>query len=266
MENTIRLHNGVEMPRIGYGVYQISPSQTERCVLDALSVGYRSIDTAQCYYNEAEVGKAIRSSGIARNEVFVTTKLWGGQGYADTVRSIDQSLRHLDMDYIDLLLIHEPSGDYKEIYRAMENALHNGKLRAIGVANFLDDTFVDLVENCEIMPMVNQIETHPFRQQTEMQGLCRKCGTVLEAWSPLACGKNGIFHNRLLTSIADAHGKSVVQVVLRWLYQRDIIIIPKSTHRERMIENLSIFDFSLTDEEMSLIATLDRDKSLFNWW
>lgn len=266
MENTITLNNGVEMPRIGYGVYQISPSQTKRCVLDALSVGYRSIDTAQCYYNEAEVGSAVRSSGIARNEVFITTKLWGGQGYTDTIRSIEQSLRRLDMDYIDLLLIHEPSGDYKEIYRAMEDALTAGKLRAIGVANFIDDTFEDLLKHCKIIPAVNQIETHPFRQQDYMYRRCGECGTVLEAWSPLACGKNGIFNNPVLVSIAESHGKSVAQVVLRWLYQRNIVIIPKSTHRERMIENLSILDFSLTDGEMSLIATQDKGKSLFNWW
>ena len=266
MENRIKLNNGVEMPRIGYGVYQISPSQTERCVRDALAVGYRSIDTAQCYYNEAEVGQAVRSADIPRDEVFITTKLWGGRGYDDTVRSIGQSLHRLGMDYIDLLLIHEPSGDYNEIYRAMEDALKTGKLRAIGVANFLDDTFKDLIENCTIIPAINQIETHPFRQQTEMQRLCWECGTVLEAWSPLACGKNGIFHNPVLVSIAEGHGKSVAQVVLRWLYQRDIVIIPKSTHKERMIENLDILDFSLTDEEMSLITSLDRGKSLFNWW
>lgn len=266
MENTIKLNNGVEIPRIGYGVYQIPPSQTERCVRDALSVGYRSVDTAQCYYNESEVGEAVRSEGIPRDEVFITTKLWGGRGYADTVCSIDQSLHRLGMDYIDLLLIHEPSGDYNENYRAMEDALKTGKLRAIGVANFLDDTFKGLIENCTIIPAINQIETHPFRQQIEMQRMCRECGTVLEAWSPLACGKNGIFHNPVLVSIAEVHGKSVAQVVLRWLYQREIVIIPKSTHKERMIENLDILDFSLTDEEMSLIATLDRGKSLFNWW
>lgn len=254
------------MPRIGYGVYQISPSQTERCVRDALAVGYRSIDTAQCYYNEAEVGQAVRAAGIPRNEVFITTKLWGGSGYSDTLRSIDQSLNRLGLDYIDLLLIHEPSGDYNEIYRAMEDALKAGKLRAIGVANFLDGTFRDLIGHCRVMPAVNQIETHPFRQQTEMQRMCRECGTVMEAWSPLACGRNEIFHNSVLTSIAKAHCKSVAQVVLRWLYQRDIVIIPKSTHKERMIENLDVLDFKLSDEEMSLIATLDKGKSLFNWW
>ena len=229
-------------------------------------MGYRSIDTAQCYYNETEVGRPVRPSGVAGNEIFVTTKLWGGQGYADTVRSIDQSLRRLDMDYIDLLLIHEPSGDYKEIYRAMEDALSVGKLRSIGVANFLDGTYEDLINRCRIIPAVNQIETHPFRQQDKMQKLCREYGTNMEAWPPLACGKNGIFHNPVLTSIADAHGKRVAQVVLRRLYQRNIVIIPKSTHRERMVENLSILDFSLKDEEMSFIATLDKGKSLFNWW
>lgn len=254
------------MPRIGYGVYQIPASITERCVADALSVGYRSIDTAQCYYNETEVGNAVRKSGISRDEVFITTKLWGGSGYADTVRSIDGSLKRLNLDYIDLLLIHEPTGDYKEIYRAMEDALKAGKLRALGVANFLDGTLLDLVDNCSIIPAIDQIETHPFRQQTEMQNLCKGYGITLEAWSPLACGKNGIFSNPILTGIAKAHNKSVAQVVLRWLYQRDIVIIPKSTHKERMIENLDILDFNLSCDEMSLIATLDEGKSLFNWW
>lgn len=254
------------MPRIGFGVYQIPSSQTERCVSDALSAGYRSIDTAQCYYNETEVGNAIRKSVIPRDEIFVTTKLWGGNGYANTISSIDGSLKRLYLDYIDLLLIHEPSGDYKEIYRAMEDALKAGKLRAIGLANFLDDTLIDLVEHCYIMPAVNQIETHPFRQQMEMQSLCDRYGITLEAWSPLACGKKDIFHNPILTSIAQAHNKTIAQVVLRWLYQRNIVIIPKSTHMERMVENLAIEDFSLTDEEMSLIATLDEGKSLFNWW
>lgn len=266
MENTIKLNNGIEMPRIGYGVYQIPSSITERCVMDALSVGYRAIDTAQCYYNETEVGNAVRKSGIPRDEVFITTKLWGGSGYSDTLRSIDGSLRRLGMDYIDLLLIHEPSGDYNEIYRAMEDSMKAGKLRAIGVANFLDGTFMDLLANSTITPAVDQIETHPFRQQSDMQELCRKHGVALEAWSPLACGKNGIFHNPVLTTIAEKHNKSVAQVVLRWLFQRDIVIIPKSTHRERMVENLDILDFSLTPEEMATIKTLDKGKSLFNWW
>lgn len=266
MKDIIKLNSGIEMPRIGFGVYQIPSSQTERCVIDALSVGYRSIDTAQCYYNETEVGNAIRKSAIPRDEIFVTTKLWGGNGYADTCQSIDGSLKRLDLDYIDLLLIHEPTGDYKEIYRAMEDALTAGKLRGIGLANFLDGTLVDLVENSTVIPSVNQIETHPFRQQTEMQSLCDRYGITLEAWSPLACGKKEIFHNPVLASIAHAHGKTVAQVVLRWLYQRNIVIIPKSTHRERMVENFDIEDFSLTEEEMSLIATLDEGKSLFDWW
>ena len=254
MIETVKLNNGVEMPRIGYGVYQIPPRETERCVSEAIEVGYRHIDTAQCYYNEAEVGRAIRKSGIPREEFFVTTKLWGGSGYADTVKSIQGSLNRLDIGYIDLLLIHEPIGDYKEIWRAMEEAVKAGKIRAIGVANFYDDTLVDLMEHCRMVPAVDQIETHPFRQQIEMQKMCERYGIVLEAWSPLACGKNNIFTNAVLASIAGTHNKSVAQIVLRWLYQRGIVIIPKSTHKERMIENLDILDFSLTESEMAEIT------------
>lgn len=265
-ENSVTLNNGVKMPRIGYGVYLIPSGITERCVLDALNVGYRSIDTAQCYYNEHEVGTAVRKSGIPRHEIFVTTKLWGGSGYKDTVASINSSLNKLGLDYIDLLLIHEPTGDIPEIYRAMEDAYQAGKLRAIGVANFLDDAYLQLVKQVKVVPALNQVETHVFRQQASLRNLMEQYGTRHEAWSPLAAGRNGIFTNPVLTEIAHTRNKSVAQVALRFLYQQGIIVIPKSTHIERMRENKEIEDFALGEEEMQRIETLDKNKSLFNWW
>lgn len=265
MENII-LNNGVTMPRIGYGVYQIPSVMTEKCMTDALSVGYRSIDTAQCYGNEKQVGKAVRKSGLARDEVFITTKLWGGRGYKDTVGSIDSSLKSLGLDYIDLLLIHEPTGDYLEIYRAMEDAYKAGKLHAIGVANFLEDNFKRLLDNCTVVPAVNQVETHIFRQQKGLRKLLDEKGTTHESWSPLACGRNGFFRNPVLLQIADKYGKTAAQVGLRFLYQQDIVIIPKSTHIERMKENIDILDFSLTEVEMNELRALDLSKSLFGWW
>ena len=266
MENTIILNNGVQMPKIGYRVYQIPSVVTEKCVMDALSVGYRLIDTAQCYGNEKQVGNAIKKSGFARNEVFITTKLWGGRGYRDTISSIDSSLKMLDMDYIDLLLIHEPTGDYLEIYRAMEDAYKAGKLRSIGVANFLEDNFRRLTENCTVIPAVNQVETHIFRQQKSLRKLLDEKGTVHESWSPLACGRNGFFYNPILAEIGAKYDKTIAQVGLRFLYQQDIIIIPKSTHIERMRENLDLLDFELTEEEMNTLYALDLGKSLFSWW
>lgn len=266
MENTVTLNNGVEMPRIGYGVYQIPSVMTEKCVTDALNVGYRSVDTAQCYGNERQVGSAVKKSGLARDEIFITTKLWGGRGYRDTVSSIDSSLKELRLDYIDLLLIHEPTGDYLEIYRAMEDAYKNGKLRAIGVANFLEDNFRRLCANCTIIPAVNQVETHIFRQQKDLRNLLDHAGTVHESWSPLACGRNDFFRNPVLLRLAEEYGKTTAQVGLRFLYQQDIVIIPKSTHIERMKENLDILDFSLTDSEINELKALDLGKSLFGWW
>ena len=266
MENTVILKNGVHMPMIGYGVYQIPSIETERCVTDALNVGYRSIDTAQCYGNEKQVGKAVRRSGLARDEVFITTKLWGGRGYADTVRSIDSSLKALDLDYIDLLLIHEPTGNYLEIYRAMEDAYKAGKLRSIGVANFLEDNFRRLTENCTIIPAVDQVETHVFRQQKSLRKLLRDKGTAHQSWSPLACGRNGFFRDPELTEIGAKYGKTAAQVGLRFLFQQGIVIIPKSTHIERMKENLDILDFELTPEEMTVLQALDMNRSLFGWW
>lgn len=265
-KETILLNNAVEMPRIGYGVYLIPPRMTERCVSDAISVGYRSIDTAQCYGNEREVGTAVRKSGLSRREVFITTKLWGGSGYSDTVASIDSSLERLGMDYIDLLLMHEPTGDVPEIYRAMEDAYRAGKLRAIGVANFLEETYLHLVKHTEIIPAINQVETHVFRQQTSLREMMKPYSTQPQAWSPLAAGKNGFFTNPVLNGIAHAHDKSVSQVGLRFLYQQDIMVIPKSTHIERMRENLEITDFALSEKEMEDIKALDKGKSLFGWW
>lgn len=266
MENMITLNNGVKMPRIGYGVYQIPSVITERCVTDALNVGYTAVDTAQCYGNEKQVGKAVRKSGLARNEVFITTKLWGGRGYADTVSSIDSSLRALGLEYIDLLLIHEPTGDYLEIYRAMEDAYKSGKLRAIGVANFLEDNYKRLTENCLVIPAVNQVETHVFRQQKSLRRLLDEKGTVHQSWSPLACGRNGFFRNPVLLDIGAKYGKSAAQVGLRFLYQQDIVIIPKSTHIERMKENRDILDFELSADDMKALYALDMNRSMFGWW
>ena len=265
MEEKIVLNSGVKIPMIGYGVYQIPASITERCVNEALEAGYKLIDTAQCYGNDTEVGKAVKESCIPREELFITTKVWGTRGYNDTLRSIQQSLNKLDT-HIDLLLIHEPSGDYKEIYVALEDSISNGDVKAIGVANFFDETFIDLVNNCRIIPAVDQIETHVFRQQVQMQKMLEEYGTVLQSWSPLACARNNIFENPILKSIAATHHKTIAQIALRWLIQRGIPVIPKSTHKERMEENIAILDFKLSDDEMEKINQLDKGKSLFNWW
>ena len=262
----VTLNNGVEMPILGYGTYQIPSRITERCVADALRAGYRSIDTAQCYGNEHEVGLACKNSGIARSELFITTKLWACHGYRDTLRSIDNSLNKIGMDYIDLLLIHEPTGNVHEIYRAMETAYKDGKLRAIGISNFLEDRYLDLVNHCKVIPAVNQVETHVFRQQKTLRQLECQIGTKHESWSPIACGQNGIFQNSILLEIAENHGKSVVQIALRFLLQQGIVVIPKSTHIERMKENLGALDFDLESDEMRRIEQLEIGKSLFGWW
>lgn len=266
MNNYIVLNNDVKMPRIGYGVYQIPSSSTRQCVTDAIAAGYRSVDTAQCYGNEAAVGEAVRASGIDRKEFFITTKLWGGYAYNDTLQSIEKSLKRLDLDYIDLLLIHEPSGDFIEIYRAMEEYYKQGKLKAIGLANFLGDNFIRLVENVEIIPQINQVETHVFRQQAEFREILREYNVQIESWSPLACGKNKFFNNEVLSKIASKYNKTIAQIGLRFLYQQDIIIIPKSTHKERMIENMDILDFCLDSDDMAEIRLLDLGRSMFNWW
>lgn len=261
---TVKLNNGVEMPILGYGVYQVSPEECERCVLDAISVGYRSIDTAQAYHNEEGVGNAITKCGIPRNELFITTKIWiSNGGYEKTKASIDESLKKLQTDYVDLLLIHQPFNDYYGTYRAIEEAYKNGKLRAIGVSNFYPDRFIDLAEFNEIKPAVNQVETHVFNQQVKAQEIMESYGTQIMSWGPFAEGRNNFFTNDTLVAIAGKYGKSVAQVALRFLIQRNVVVIPKSTHKERMAENFDVFDFALSDEDMKAIAALDKGESLF---
>lgn len=260
----VKLNNGVEMPILGYGVYQVSPNECERCVSDAIGVGYRSIDTAQAYGNEAEVGRAIRKSGVPRNEMFVTTKIWiSNAGETKAAASIDESLRKLDMDYVDLLLIHQPFGDYYGTYRAMEKALRDGKARAIGVSNFYPDRLIDIAEFNEIKPAINQIETHVFNQQREAQDVMRRYGTQIMSWGPFAEGRNGMFTNDVLVETGRKYGKSAAQVALRFLIQRGIVVIPKSTHVERMRENFDIFDFELSTSDMDALAALDEKRSQF---
>lgn len=259
----IRLNNGVEMPAIGYGVYQIPQEECERCVLDAISVGYRSIDTAQAYYNEEGVGTAISKCGISRDKLFLTTKVWiSNAGERNATESIDESLRKLQTDYIDLLLIHQPFGDYYGTYRAMQEACKAGKVRAIGLSNFYDSRFVDLAENMEIKPAVVQLETHVFSQQHKMRDLIKEYGTQLIAWGPLAQGMNGFFENDILHSIGIKYGKNNAQVALKFLTDEGIAVIPKSTHKERMESNLDIYDFELTEEDRNLIRQMDGGKPL----
>lgn len=259
---TVKLANGIHMPVLGYGVFQVSPEECVRCVKEALACGYRSIDTAQAYHNEAKVGQAIKESGVARADIFLTTKIWiSNAGEAKAAASIDESLRKLQTDYLDLLLIHQPFGDYYGTWRAMEAAYKAGKARAIGVSNFYPDRLIDIAHFNEIKPMVNQVETHVFNQQTAAQKTMKKLECALMSWAPLAEGRNGLFTNGTLTAIGAKYGKTPAQAALRWLTQRNIIVIPKTTHKERMIENLSIFDFTLTDDDMTAIAALDLGKS-----
>lgn len=263
MKNIV-LNNGVEMPQVGYGVYQVSPEECERCVSDALKVGYRMIDTAQAYHNEDGVGAAVKKSGIPRGDLFLVSKIWiSNYGYEKAKASIDESLRRLGTDYIDLMLLHQPFCDRYGAYRALEEAYKEGKLRAIGVSNFYPDHFIDLASNVEIVPAVNQVETHVFDQQIEAQKYMKEFGTHMMAWAPLAEGRNNFFTNTVLEGIGRKYGKSVAQVALRWLVQRDVIIIPKSTHVERMEQNLDIFDFTLSDDDMAEILRLDTATSLF---
>lgn len=260
----IKLNNGVEMPQIGYGVYQVSPDECERCVSDALKVGYRMIDTAQAYNNEEGVGAAIAKCGIPRNELFIVSKIWiSNYGYDKARKSIDESLRKLGTDHIDLMLLHQPYCDRYGAYRALEDAYKEGKLRAIGVSNFYPDHFIDLAENVEIIPAVNQVETHVFNQQTIARKYMEEFGTRVMSWSPLAEGRKNFFTNPVLEKIGQKYGKTVAQVALRWLTQLGIIIIPKSVHIERMEQNLDILDFTLSESDMSEIALLDTGKSLF---
>ena len=261
---TITLNNGVDIPQIGYGVFLTPPEETERAVLEAFEVGYRHVDTAQAYRNEEGVGAAVAASGLPREDIFLTTKVWiSNAGEERAARSIDGSLRRLGTDYIDLLLVHQPFGDYYGTYRAMEKALAAGKVRAIGVSNFFPDRFVDLAENVEVAPAVNQMETHVFNQQENSRTWYARYGTALEAWGPLAQGRNNIFAHPVLCAIGERHGRTAAQVALRYLLQRDVIIIPKSVHRERMVANLDILDFQLDDADLAAIAALDEGKSLF---
>lgn len=261
---TVTLNNGVVIPQIGYGVYQVSPAECERCVSDALSVGYRMIDTAQAYHNEEGVGAAVKKSGIARDELFLVSKVWiSNYGFDKAKASIDESLRKLGTDYIDLMLLHQPFCDRYGAYRALEAAYKEGKVRAIGVSNFYPDHFIDLASNVEIVPAVNQVETHVFDQQIEAQGYMKEFDTHMMAWAPLAEGRNNFFTNPVLENIGKKYGKSVAQVALRWLIQRNVIIIPKSVHVERMQQNMDIFDFELSQEDMAAIAALDTKQSLF---
>lgn len=258
------LNNGIKMPMLGYGVYQVSNEECERCVLDAIEVGYRSIDTAQAYGNEEGVGEAVRKSGVAREELFLTTKVWiTNAGYEKAKASIDESLKKMKTDYLDLLLIHQPFNDYYGTYRAMEEAYRAGKVRAIGVSNFYPDRFIDLANFCEVVPAVNQIETHVFQQQKVAREVLKKYNTQIESWGPFAEGKNNMFSNEVLKEVGAKYGKSVAQTALRFLLQNGVVLIPKSTHKERMIENLNVFDFSLTDEDMKQIEGLDRAESSF---
>jgi 2,5-diketo-D-gluconate reductase A len=259
------LNNGVEMPILGFGVYQITDADVcEQCVYDALMTGYRLIDTAAAYQNEEAVGRAIKRSGVPREEIFVTTKLWiQDAGYESTKKAFAKSLERLQLDYLDLYLIHQPFGDVYGSWRAMEELYREGKIRAIGVSNFQMDRLVDLIIHNEVVPAVNQIETHPFCQQIESAKVMKEYNVQIESWAPFAEGRNNIFQNEVLVSIAEKYNKSVAQVILRWLTQRGIVAIPKSVHKERIIENFNIFDFELSQEDMEMIATLDTKKSLF---
>ena len=262
--NTFKLYNGVEIPANGFGVYQISKGDCKKSVLSALKAGYRHIDTAQAYFNEEEVGDALVESGISRKEIFLTTKVWiDHYGEGETYASVLESLRKLKTDYVDLILLHQPIGDYYGAYRDLERIYKEGKARAIGVSNFYPDRLVDICLFSEIKPMINQIEINVFNQQIEAKKWADKYGVLLEAWAPFAEGRNNMFHNETLLKIAAKHKKSVAQVILRWLYQRGIVSLAKSTHEERIKENFDIQSFSLDKEDMKSIETLDTKKSSF---
>lgn len=260
----VTLKNGVKMPKLGYGVYQTPPEETEKCVLEAIQTGYRSIDTAQAYGNEEGVGNALAKCGLPREEFFITTKVWiSNAGYEKAKASIEESLKKLKTDYIDLLLIHQPFGDYYGTYRAMEEAYEEGKVRAIGVSNFYPDRYLDIEHFSKIKPAVNQVETHVFWQQKEAKRYMKKYGTQIMSWGPFAEGKNDYFNNPVLKEIGGKYGKSVAQVALRFLLQSDVVVIPKSVHKNRMEENFNVFDFELTAEDMAKIEGLDGGESLF---
>ena len=262
---TVKLNNGVEIPILGFGVFQIAdPAECERSVVDAIQIGYNHIDTAASYMNEEAVGRGIKQSGVAREKLFITTKLWiQSQGYEGTLKAFERSLKRLQLDYIDLYLIHQPFGDVYGEWRAMEELYQQGKIRAIGVSNFQPDRIMDLMIHNQITPAVNQIEVNPFQQQIDTQKFLQDNSVMVEAWAPFAEGKNNIFQNETLLSIAAKYNKSVAQVILRWVVQRGIIALAKSTRKERMLENISVFDFELTAEDMAAITTLDTKTSSF---
>ncbi|MDQ1914594.1 aldo/keto reductase [Paenibacillus sp. GD4] len=262
---TVTLNNGVKMPILGFGVYQIPDAvECENAVYEALSAGYRLIDTAAGYLNEEAVGHAVKRSGVPREELFITTKIWvQDAGYESAKLAFAKSLKKLQLDYLDLYLIHQPFGDYYGTWRAMEELYREGKIKAIGVSNFMPDRLMDLIVHNEIVPAVNQIETHPFYQQTENGAFLKEQGVQHQSWAPFAEGRNNLFSNEVLTSIAKKHNKSVAQIVLRWLVQREVVVIPKSIHKERIVENFDIFNFTLSVDDMERISALDTRKSLF---
>lgn len=261
----VKLNNGVEMPILGFGVFQIpDAAECEKAVIEAIETGYRSIDTAASYLNEAAVGQAIKNSGITRTELFITTKLWvQDTGYEKTKAAFHKSLERLQLDYLDLYLIHQPYGDVFGSWRAMQELHQEGKIKAIGVPNFQPDRVIDLIINSGFTPAVNQIETHPFQQQIETQKFLEENKVQIESWGPFAEGKNNIFHNEVLAAIGQKYNKSVAQVILHWLTQRGVVAIPKSVRKERMVENFNIFDFELSSEDLQAISTLDTKTSLF---
>lgn len=262
--NYVTLENGVKMPQLGYGVYQVTKEECERCVLDALKVGYRLFDTAQSYFNEEKVGNAIVKSGVSREEIFLTSKVWiEHYGYEECRKSVLESLRKLKTDYIDLMLLHQPFSDYYGAYRALEDLYDEGKIKAIGISNFYPDRMVDLASFTRIKPMVNQIEIHPYHQQVFSKEWHDKYGVQLEAWAPFGEGRKNMFELSELKEIGDKYGKTVAQVILRWHLQRGIVVIPKSTHLERMKENFNVFDFELAQEDMDVISKLDKNESSF---
>ncbi len=260
----VTLSNGVRMPQLGYGVYQVSKDECERCVLDALSVGYRHFDTAQSYFNEGEVGEAIAKSGVPRSEIFLTTKVWiEHYGYDETRKSVLESMRKLKTNYIDLVLLHQPFADVYGAWRALEDLYAEGVIKAIGVSNFYPDRLVDICSFARIKPMVNQVETHPHNQQIEAHEWMVKYGVQHEAWAPFGEGRGGMFEEPVLVEIGKKYGKTSAQVILRWELQCGIVVIPKSTHKERMEENFDVFDFTLSDDDMKAIAELDKKQSSF---
>lgn len=260
----VQLNNGLKMPILGYGVYQVTKEECEKCVLDALKTGYRLIDTAQSYFNEEEVGNAIVKSGVPREEIFLTTKVWVEHyGYEETKKSVYESMKKLQTEYIDLMLLHQPFSDYYGAYRALEDLYQEGVLKAIGVSNFYPDRLVDIANFAKIVPMVNQVETHVLNQQTEAKKWMDKYEVQIEAWAPFGEGRGGLFENPVLTAIGKKYGKTSAQVMLRWNIQRCVVVLPKSTHIERMEQNFNIFDFTLSDEDMTAISKLDTQTSSF---